>query len=189
MTMTPEQNPANEPAKTPEHSELEALRAHNTQLLTELKEAKRKAGELASQMETVTIDRDEATAAVKRLTIEPVVNAALEASMALPPHMVRPLLEHQYGYTFDLQDGKVVMFKAGELVYDGHGKPVEITKDGLQAHFGNESQETPDFRHLLRASGASGSGAGQSTGDFGITNWRKEPATRAPTPLQQFGIK
>lgn len=176
--------------------EIESLRNHNAELLTELKAAKASAKSLAEQVEALTAERDAARTEVRNLSVEQPVSAMLERIGAAPDILRLALDKH--GLRFDLVDGKVTLLDAdGErpTVADAKGvqRPVEFTADDLADYLAPKNAVQWDARQrefacLLKGTGVSGSGAASSqpirhaTGD---DNGKRND----PPPTHTFGIK
>lgn len=158
--------------KTPEQQEIETLREHNSELLADLKKARKKANELTEQVTALEGERDTAKADLQKVTLGKPVNAMLERLALLPEHFQREFNER--GYTFDL-DGEEVVIR------DAEGNPAmlgEKTGDELtmrEAKFteadikhlvteewlpeADRSPHVANFNKLIIASRASGGGA------------------------------
>ena len=111
-------NPAENNAS--DAAELERLRAHNTQLLSELKTTKTKATDLQTQLSAVNGERDAALTEVRSLRLDIPVREMLEG-IALPgTASVLAQLITARGYSFDL-DGEQITIK------DASGNPATVT--------------------------------------------------------------
>lgn len=99
--------------------EIESLRAHNGELLGDLKKAKASAKDAQAQLEALTVERDEALARTKSVMLDKPV-ADMLARVSLAPE----LFAHQFAkeYTFVQTDD-------GIAVHDLEGRPAKVTDD------------------------------------------------------------
>lgn len=111
MTKTTE-NPA-------DPNEVERLRSHNAELLTELKAAKAKATTLQSQLSATTDERDAALAQLRTLRLDDPVRELLnEIAQPGTTDVVARMLQER-GIVFDLEGDEIV-------VRDGDGNPAAV---------------------------------------------------------------
>ncbi len=198
-------NPAENNAS--DAAELERLRAHNTQLLSELKTTKTKASDLQTQLSAVTGERDAALTEVRSLRLDIPVREMLEG-IALPG--TAPVLAQLIaarGYSFDL-DGEQIVIR------DADGKPASVIEpptkqngpaskpraakfdatdlkllmmeDGLPQ--ADRHELVPTFSQFIVGSRAAG---GSSQGGAGATVIPSEKPTPPPTPASagpRFGL-
>lgn len=169
--------------------ELESLRAHNAELLADLKKAKAKAKELGEQLEAVTAERDQAHAAVQATKLDQPV-AELLARVSLAPEAFGTMFR-QDGYTFALDGDQVVIRdKYGNVptLKDDKGKPrpAQFTADDVAA-LAEASPRRSEYMHVLKAhSQASGGGATGSRG--GLPAPQQKAAEPKPAPVS-FGLR
>ena len=101
--------------KTPEQIEIDTLRAHNAELLADLKTAKANSKTLAAQVDSLTAKRDQAAAQVQALTIGQPVQAMAERVATLPDVFVAEF--ERRGWRFEHTDaGLVIRDAEGNLL-------------------------------------------------------------------------
>lgn len=182
-----------------DNTELETLRAHNVDLLAELKTAKTDRARLTSELEARTGERDTAAAEVRRFKLGLPVRAMLE-DVAVPGMEATWHAEfNRAGYHFDLDgDAPVVRDAEGnpptvQGPKDEEPRPVQFTYDDLVLLVcgrGNVpmDKQTPAqraFASLTLASKASGAGGHTTYGNVSSTPDPKP----TPTPVHAFGLK
>lgn len=182
-------------SQTPEQIEIETLRAHNAELLADLKTAKGNAKKLAEQAETMTAERDAATAQVQALTIGQPVQAMAERIATLPDVFIAEV--ERRGLRFEhTGTGLVIRDAEGAPVMlqdDAKGEPREaqFTEADLRALCLEEWKPASDrhasrerFAAIIKASPASGGGAIPSgrVSNTGATERHSEPAP-------QYGLR
>lgn len=172
---------------TPDQKEIEALRAHNAELLGDLKRFKAQTKELATQVEALTGERDNANAAVQAVRLDsPVANMLERVSLA------PELFAHQFAkeYTFTLTDD-------GIAIHDLEGNPAQLTDDKGKARPAQFTED--DIRKLTDASPhkaafapitivcrASGGGAPGSRGGFHSATAKPGKPSPSPSP---YGLR
>lgn len=177
----------NKPAVEDQAAEIERMRAHSTELLAELKQARARIKEL----EQSAANDSEIVAAAKtellNIKLNNPVEAILGSVLVGAKYSKQEIAEH---YKFELND-------AGEIeMRDLEGKPVMITEriggKDTSRKLRFEEQDvwrfltsTGKFDHIVRSSGASGSGALHSSTNYGPT---KEPE-KAPAAGTGFGLR
>lgn len=167
--------------------EIERLRAHNAELLADLKTAKREAKDLAGQLEAVTAERDAARADYQGIALDAPVKQMAERLAVLPDHF---LAEFGKRYTFARDEsGIVVRDLEGNpaTIKDDKGKPrpALFTEADIRT-LCSESDAVQVFNHLLIGSMASGGGAIGSRWSP-PTRDDKKPAEQPPAPA--FGFR
>lgn len=103
--------------KTPEQIEIDTLRAHNAELLADLKTAKANSKTLAAQVDSLTAERDQAAGQVQALTIGQPVQAMAERVATLPDVFVAEF--ERRGWHFEHTD-------AGLVIRDAEGNPAML---------------------------------------------------------------
>lgn len=188
-------------SRTPEQIEIDALRAHNAELLTDLKAAKRQAGELAAQVEALAGERDTAQASLQAATVGQPVQAMLER-VATVPKLLKGLLD-EHGYTFASEDGRIVMRdrdgKVPQILSIAGGKTtardMAFTEDDLTRLLCEDwttsdkrSAAANDFAHVIKAPQVSGCGSRESVRTSGVAT--SSTAAPASTPAASpYGIR
>ncbi|MEW9570854.1 hypothetical protein ABQJ54_03765 [Rhodanobacter sp. Si-c] len=182
--------------KTPEQIEIDTLRAHNAELLADLKAAKANAKASAEQVTALTGERDAALAQVRAVTIGQPVQAMAERISNLPDVFIAEI--ERNGWRFE-HDG------AGIVLRDADGKPVML-RDGAterEAKFteadlrtaclqdwkaaSERTDSASRFAHLILMPYASGGGAGHSSGR--IDAGAAKPAAQARAPVPRGGLR
>ena len=134
-------------------AEIDRLKAHAEDLLTERKAEKQRREAAETALQTLTIEHDGVLAKLDDLTLSGPVLRALERVTAAPPMQGRKLLEDT-GIKFAI--GK----QGSAVAIDGED---EIPLPDLYAHLSKKCDATPEglsaLGWILRSSGASGSGA------------------------------
>lgn len=184
--------------KTPEQIEIETLRAHNAELLADLKAAKASGKTLAAQVESLTAERDQAAAQVQALTIGQPVQAMAERIATLPDLFIAEF--ERRGWHFEHTD-------AGLVIRDAEGNPAMLqdsekdeprearfTEADVRALCLEEWKPASDrhpsrqrFAHLIKADDIRGCGAMQSQGSR-FNQLPATPATQAE-PAPQYGLR
>lgn len=150
-----------------DQAEIEALRAHNAELLADLRKAKAKAKELGEQLESLTLERDEARATVQAVKLDsPVSNMAERVSLA--PELFLTQWAKEYAFVLD-GDAIVIRDKEGKpaTLKDEKGKQRDatFTEADIRA-LCEASPHKAAFDAVViasRATGGGSSGAGQPT--------------------------
>lgn len=159
---------------TPDTQELDRLRAHNAQLLTELKEAKADAKRLSGELEAAQQARDTAQAQVQAVTIGAPLRAMLER-ISTAPDVLQIMLDKQ-GYQFALEDGRLVMrdhegnvpeiLEGATNASKGTRRPVRVTDEDLvhllceEWHpWDQRSEAARSFASVIKAPEVTGGGA------------------------------
>lgn len=162
--------------QTPEQKEIEALRAHNTELLADLKKAKAGTKDAQAQVEALTAERDEARAQAKAVTLDaPVMQMAERVSVS--PDLFLTAFGRHYQFTHDGEavaihdkDGNPATLKNDK----GEARPATFTEEDVRALCDVADKAT--FDHLIVGSRATGGGA------MGSRGGNPAPAKPAPTP-------
>lgn len=159
--------------------EIESLRAHNAELLADLKKAKAAAKDAQSQVEVLTGERDEMAARVQALALDGPVSQMLER-VAISPKAFALQWGQEFDFTLD-GDKVAIRDKEGNpaMVKEEGGKlrPAEFTEDDIRK-LSDQSPNRDVYNHFVIASCASGSGAQGSK--FAGAAKQPEKAAQAP---------
>ncbi len=159
-------------------AEIDRLRLHSGDLLTERKTEKQRRDEAESALAALTIERDGLLTRLDDVTLTGPVERALERVTAAPPKQGRRLLE-EAGIQFKIGAHGDAVAVDGEL---------EIPLPDLYRHLNKKcdtSEGLTQFGWILRSSGITGGGAIGGSGAI-------QPASNpVPTqaPAQSFGLR
>jgi hypothetical protein len=166
-------------------TELNTLRTQYSELQGALKQARARVKELEAAVTDDSAAVDKLQAELMDIKLNKPVAALLDDVLALSKYSAQELAEH---YKFDLSDTGAIEMR------DAEGKPVALEEKGKVRPVAFEAQDvrrflesTGKFDHILKASGANGSGAPVNYSPGNGNNGAKAPERKAPGA--GFGLK
>lgn len=173
-------------------TELESLRAHNSELLADLRKAKDSAKDAQAALQAAETARDEAHDRYQRAALRVPVESLTDHETLDGPFF-RDLFARHYQFALDDNDAVVIRDLDGNpaMVPAKEGKPeraAAFTRDDIVALC--DASPTKDmFDRVLVGSRASGGGA-QGFGMRGSPSMKEtSPSKPAPKPSPDFGLR
>lgn len=170
--------------QTQDHTaELERLRTHNAELLTELREARRGRTEAQDRVTELEGELNKANGTLRTITLDQPAEAAIAAAIEGSHGPVAPLewAKDAIGrfYDIELRDGRPVF-----VTKDDAKKVIELTdlKDELRRAARDDGDKTL-LQHILPATQGGGAGPGGTSKT--MDDGKKQAQPQAP----KFGIR